>query len=91
MQVLTNVKNVFISKINLGEKLEREGINKPLLFVFFWGALFPRTADPFPTPYAFTLYPYITSCNWTMSQVNALLARYFGSLGSSQSQCPAER
>ena len=39
------------------------------LFVcLLWGALFPRTADPFPNPYAFTLYPYRMSCNWTVSQ-----------------------
>ncbi len=62
------------------------------LFVcLLWGALFPRTADPFPNPYAFTLYSYRTSCNWTVLQAKALLARYFGSLGSSQSQRPAER
>ena len=31
----------------------------------FWGALFPRTVNPFQNPYAFTFYPYRTSCNWT--------------------------
>ncbi len=40
-----------------------------------------------PSPF----YPYRTSSNRTVLQANALLARSFGSLGSTQSQCTAKR
>ncbi len=46
------------------------------LFFLFWGALFPRTADPFPNPYAFTLYPYWMSCNWIVSQAAGQIFRF---------------
>ncbi len=45
------------------------------IYLFFWGALFPRTADPFPNLYAFTL----SHCT-VMSQDPSSRSRYPSSL-----------